>query len=335
MANITDVARLAGVSHQTVSRVINNENTVRQITRDRVLKAMAELKYRPSMVARALVTRKTRTIGLISTGNPLYGPSSTTLGFNEAARNAGYQVTIASMSNSDPGAMLAAVDVLLAQSVEALVLIAADFTSIEAIHDLELDVPLVAAESSGRNGLHSVSIDQFRGAELATAHLAELGHRSILHLGGPPGSLDASERERGWRTELARRGLPISEIVRGDWSPESGFLAAEQLLRETGATAVFSANDQMALGLLHALSDRGLSVPGDFSVVGFDDIPEAAHFIPPLTTVRQDFAELGRQILEALLEVLAGNEVGDPVRTAPELVVRRSAAAPRSASPGA
>jgi DNA-binding LacI/PurR family transcriptional regulator len=325
MANITDVARLAGVSHQTVSRVINNENTVRPVTRERVEKAMVELKYRPSMVARALVTRRTRTIGLISTGNPLYGPSSTALGFNEAARDAGYQVTTASMSNADPKGLLDAVDVLLSQSVEALVLIAADFTAIDAMLDLEIDIPLVTAESTGRAGLHSISIDQFRGAELATAHLADLGHRHILHLAGPPGSLDATERERGWRAELTRRGLPTSSAVLGDWSPESGFAAADALLAHLGATAIFSANDQMALGLLHALNNRGLSVPDDLSLVGFDDIPEAAHFLPPLTTIRQDFGELGRQILDAVLEALRGEEFGEPLRTEPQLVVRSSA----------
>lgn len=325
MANITDVARLAGVSHQTVSRVINNENTVRLVTRERVLKAMGELKYRPSMVARALVTRRTRTIGLISTGNPLYGPSSTALGFNEAARDAGYQVTTASMSSVRPKELLEAVDVLLSQSVEALVLIAADFTAVDAMLELDIDIPLVTAESTGRAGLHSVSIDQFRGAELATAHLADLGHRKILHLAGPAGSLDATERERGWRAELVRRGLALSEAVVGDWSPASGFAAADALLANTGATAIFSANDQMALGLLHALNDRGLRVPDDLSLVGFDDIPEAAHFSPPLTTVRQDFGELGRQILDAVLEALRGEEFGEPQRTEPRLIIRNSA----------
>ncbi|TXN32442.1 LacI family DNA-binding transcriptional regulator [Lacisediminihabitans profunda] len=326
MANITDVARLAGVSHQTVSRVLNNENTVRPSTKARVEAAIAELHYRPSMVARALVTRKTRTIGLISTGNPLYGPSSTALGFNEAAREAGYQVTSASMSTSDRGAILEAIDVLVAQNVEALVLIASDVASIEAVQDLELQVPLITAESSGRMGGHSVSIDQFRGAELATSYLADLGHRRIVHLAGPSTSLDAAERERGWRSVLASRGLETREPVAGDWSPESGYAAAERLLGGGDFTAIFAANDQMALGVLHALSDRGLPVPGRISIVGFDDIPEAAHFIPPLTTVRQDFGELGRRIMESLLEVLRGQEFGEPVRTEPRLIERASAA---------
>jgi DNA-binding LacI/PurR family transcriptional regulator len=331
VANITDVARLAGVSHQTVSRVLNKENTVRPATRARVEAAIAELRYRPSMVARALVTRKTRTIGLISTGNPLYGPSSTALAFNEAAREAGYQVTIASMSSSDRGAILEAIDVLVAQNVEALVLIASDVASIEAVQGLLLQVPLITAESSGRMG-HSVSIDQFRGAELATSHLADLGHRRIVHLAGPSTSLDAAERERGWRSVLSSRGLETRDPVAGDWSPESGYAAAVHLLDGGEFTAIFAANDQMALGVLHALSDRGLAVPDRISIVGFDDIPEAAHFIPPLTTVRQDFGELGRRIMGALLEVLRGQQFGEPVRTEPRLIARDSAA---SAAPAA
>ncbi|MET4781129.1 LacI family DNA-binding transcriptional regulator [Glaciihabitans sp. UYNi722] len=328
MANITDVARLAGVSHQTVSRVLNNQDTVRPVTRERVQAAIAELNYRPSLVARALVTRRTRTVGLISTGNPLYGPSSTALGFNEAARQAGYQVTIASMATADRASMLDAVDVLLRQHVEAVVLIAADYEAIEAIQGISLGVPLVTAESSGRPGLHSVSIDQFRGAELATAHLADLGHRDILHLAGPAESMDAAERTRGWRSELERRGLAVREPLVGDWSPESGYEIGVGLARENGFSAIFSANDQMALGLLHALSNAGVRVPQDLSIVGFDDIPEAAHFIPPLTTIRQDFAELGRDIMATLLVVLDGIDVAEPVQTEPRLIMRASTGAP-------
>ncbi len=327
MANISDVARLAGVSTQTVSRVLNNEDVVRPATRERVERAIAELNYRPSLLARALVTRRSRTVGLISTGNPLYGPSSTALAFNEAARQAGYQVTIASMAGVDRESMLAAIDVLLRQNVEALVLIAADVAAVDAIAGLELGVPLVTAESSGRAGLHGVSIDQHRGALLATAHLADLGHRTIAHVAGPPGSMDAAERERGWREELGRRGLEPGPLLVGDWSPASGH--AQGLLLPGGVTAVVSGNDQMALGLLRAFGERGIRVPGQVSLVGFDDIPEAAYFAPPLTTVRQDFAALGRDIMARVLDVLAGRDAAGHARTAPELVVRESTAPPR------
>ncbi len=332
MANIMQVARLAGVSHQTVSRVLNGHQTVRPETRARVEAAIKELRYRPSSAARALATRKTGTIGLISTGNPLYGPASTALAFNEAARESGYQVTTASMGPADRVAILAAVDVLLGQQVEAIVLIATDTSSIEAVDGLQLDIPLVTADSSGHGSFPTVSIDQFHGATIATAYLADLGHRGILHVAGPLGSLDASERERAWRAELIRRGLQVQEPLHGDWTADGGRILGEQLivagLFAVGSfSGVFVANDQMALGLMHALGDHGINVPQHVSIVGFDDIPEAAHFTPPLTTVRQDFTELGRRMMGTVSAVLEGRDVTHPVTTRPHLLLRASTAA--------
>ena len=320
-----EVARLAGVSHQTVSRVLNNENTVRPQTRAKVEAAIRELRYRPSSVARALATRKTHTLGLVSTGNPLYGPASIALAFDGAARQAGYQVITASMADADRHEILQAIDVLLRQQVEAIVLIASYYSSIEAIDGLELEIPLVTADSSGHGSFPSVSIDQFGGAELATAYLADLGHRDILHLAGPEGSLDARERERGWRSELARRGLVVHEPEHGDWTADSGRTIGERLSAAGFSSAIFVANDQMALGLLHALDDHGVAVPSAVSIVGFDDIPEAAHFSPPLTTIRQDFTELGKRIMGTVSSVLDGRVVTDPVKTTPFVVERASA----------
>ena len=185
VANIFDVARLAGVSHQTVSRVLNDLPNVRPATRVRVEDAIKQLRYRPSTAARSLVTRRSRTIGLITTGNPDYGPSSILLGFTEAARNARYLVSISSMLETDVTSMRAAVELLLSQNVEAVVLIAAHRGALEAIQGIDLGVPLIAVESSGRSGFHSVSIDQFRGAYDATNHLIALGHTTIAHVAGP------------------------------------------------------------------------------------------------------------------------------------------------------
>ncbi len=319
-----EVARLAGVSHQTVSRVLNNEGTVRPQTRAKVEDAIRELRYRPSSVARALATRKTHTLGLVSTGNPLYGPASIALAFNGAARRSGYHVITASMADADREQILQAIDILLRQRVEAIVLIASDYSSIEAIDGLELEIPLVTADSSGHGSFPSVSIDQFQGATMATAYLAERGHRSILHLAGPEGSLDARERERGWRAELERRGLALRTPEHGDWTADSGREIGKRLAREGGFTAIFVANDQMTLGLLHAFGDHGISVPTAVSVVGFDDIPEAAHFSPPLTTIRQDFTELGQRMMGTVSSVLDGRVVTHPVKTMPQLVERDS-----------
>jgi len=327
VANIFDVARLAGVSHQTVSRVLNDLPNVRPATRVRVEDAIKQLRYRPSTAARSLVTRRSRTIGLITTGNPDYGPSSILLGFTEAARNARYLVSISSMLETDDASMRAAVELLLSQNVEAVVLIAAHRGALEAIQGIDLGVPLIAVESSGRSGFHSVSIDQFRGAYDATSHLIALGHTTIAHVAGPEDSMDATERVRGWSAALSEHGLVAHEPLQGDWSPSSGFAAGLALGPQF--TAVFSANDQMALGVMHALGTRGVAIPGDVSVVGFDDIPEAEHFTPPLTTVRQDFAELGRTVMSTLLEVILDESLAEAAHPVPVLVPRESTAAPR------
>jgi DNA-binding LacI/PurR family transcriptional regulator len=329
VANIFDVASEAGVSHQTVSRVVNGDPNVRPATRERVEHAIAKLNYRPSAVARALASRKTRALGLISTGGPLFGPASIMQGFDGAARQAGYQVSIASLGPSDResmrAGMRAAVDALLGQNVEAIVLIAPDSSAIEAIQSVDVTVPLVTADSGGHDGLVAVSLDQHAGAVLATEHLVALGHRSIAHVAGPDDWIDARERERGWRETLDRLGLEKPEVLRGDWTPESGYRIGLDLGDDI--TAVFCANDQMALGVLHALAERGVVVPGRVSIVGFDDVPESAHFIPPLTTVRQDFGALGRQIMATVEELLAAGAPASPAPAAlPTLVVRASTA---------
>jgi DNA-binding LacI/PurR family transcriptional regulator len=334
-ANIFDVARLAGVSHQTVSRVVNDVPNVRPATRARVQDAIRQLRYRPSTAARALVTKRSRTIGLITTGRPDYGPSSTVLGFNDAARQARYNVSIASMVEADPGSIRSSVEQLLGQNVEAIVLIAGHRGALDAMRAIELGVPLLAVESSGRAGFHSVSIDQFGGARAATDYLVELGHRDILHVAGPADSMDAEERARGWRASLSAHGLVAREPLVSDWSPRSGYRIGMELARAGGFTAVVAGNDQLALGLMHAFAESGLRVPGDVSVVGFDDIPEAEHFTPPLTTVRQDFAALGRDMLATLVEILRDDDLAVAPHTAPTLVVRSSAAPPAARRPPA
>jgi len=328
-ATIFDVARLAGVSHQTVSRVLNDLPNVRPATRVRVEDAIKQLRYRPSPAARALVTRRSRTIGLITTGNPDYGPSSILLGFTEAARNARYLVSISSMLETDVASMRAAVELLLGQNVEAIVLIAAHRGALEAIQGIDLGVPLLAVESSGRVGFHSVSIDQFRGGYDATCHLIALGHRDIVHVAGPDDSMDATERVRGWRAALSEHALVAREPLVGDWSPASGFRIGLELADDVSFTAVFSANDQMALGVMHALGTRGIRVPHDVSVMGFDDIPEAEHFTPPLSTVRQDFGELGRTVMSTLLAVIQDGSLEEAPHPLARVVERESTARPR------
>jgi DNA-binding LacI/PurR family transcriptional regulator len=299
-ANIFDVARLAGVSHQTVSRVINDLPNVRPATRARVEQAIAQLQYSPSPAARALVTRRTRTIGLVTPGISDYGPTSIAMHFNFAARAARYNVQSVSAPSDDPKGIRAVVESLLRQRVEAIVLIVDDVAVLELVRGLDLRIPVVASASTARRSPLIVSIDQYRGARLAVRHLAELGHTRILHLAGPSNALDAIERGRGWRDELAAHRLEIAVPQVGDWSAASGYRLGSALDIEPGS-AVFVGNDHMSIGLLSALRERGLRVPEDVSVVGFDDVPEAGYLFPPLTTVRQDFGTLGEIIMQKVL----------------------------------
>ncbi|MEJ3405599.1 LacI family DNA-binding transcriptional regulator [Rathayibacter sp. YIM 133350] len=325
-----DVARLAGVSHQTVSRVLNDLPGVKATTRIKVEHAIAQLNYVPSPAARTLASRRSRTIGLIQGGRPDYGPSNAAMRFNEAARAADYTVSQASMQQLDPASLREAVHMMVRQNAAAIVLIAGERAATQIIREIELTVPLVTVASEAVEGMHRVGMDQYAGARAAVEHLIGLGHRDIAHLAGPEDSMDASERVRAWRDTLAAHGLRARQPLVGDWGSESGYRLGGSLALEP-PSAVFAANDQMALGVLHALRDGGLSVPADVSVIGFDDIPEAAHFWPPLTTMRQDFDGLGHDIMAEVLDVLADEQGAiDRTRRVAELVVRESTAPSRT-----
>lgn len=330
VANIFDVARLAGVSHQTVSRVLNDIPSVRPATRLRVEQAITQLRYSPSPAARALVTKRTRMIGLITPGSADFGPSSVALHFSDAARDARYGVVSVTSVNADATSIRPFVESLLGQRVEAIVLIVADIAVLGAVRGLDVGVPVVAVAAGQRRGHLTTSIDQYRGARAAVRHLIELGHKNIAHLSGPPSAPDAIERLRGWRDELGAAQLVAREPGHGDWSAGSGHRFGEQLAADPDATAVFVANDQMALGLVSALIGRGLRVPEDLSIVGFDDVPEAAFYVPPLTTVSQDFAALGALTMQRVL--IALEEPDDMAESTPiptRLIVRKSTAPPR------
>jgi DNA-binding LacI/PurR family transcriptional regulator len=325
-----DVARRAGVSHQTVSRVLNDLSGVAASTKLRVEQAIADLNYTPSPAARAMAKRRSGSIGLIQAGRPDYGPSSAALGFNEAARDAGYTVSQASMRTLDADTLTQAVHRLALQRVEAIVLISGEREGVEVLHGIDAGVPVVAVASEVEPGLHRVSLDQYTGARLATEHLIGLGHREVRHVAGPADSMDAAERRRGFVDVMREHGLDPREPIVGDWLAASGHAAGERLLDDPTVTGVFVANDHMSLGLLAAFRRAERRVPEDVSVIGFDDIPEAAYFAPALTTMRQDFDGLGRDIMATVLDVLQ-DEPSAPDRTArvPELIVRESTAAPR------
>lgn len=323
-----DVARLAGVSHQTVSRVLNDHPNVRPTTRDRVLEAIRQLNYRPNALARGLVTRRSQTIGVISFDTRLFGPASTLLAIERAARAAGYAVTITSLADLDAASVRTAVGTLAGQSVDGVIVIAPREGAARGLRDLRPGLPVVAVEAGYGGEIPVVSVDQFAGARLATDHLLSLGHRTVWHIAGPADWLEARERVEGWQASLAAAGAAAPPLLRGDWSPESGYRAGVELAAETDVTAVFAANDQMALGVLHAFYERGVGVPDDVSVVGFDNIPESAFLIPSLTTVHQDFDELGRRGLQLLVDIMDGARAAPerPARVRPTLIARRSSA---------
>ena len=331
-----DVARVAGVSHQTVSRVLNDHPRVRPETRDRVLAVIAELGYRRNSAARALVTRRSGTIGLLTPRSMLYGPVSTMVSVEEAARRAGLFVSVASLQDYDAPAVAAALDHFLDQGVEGIIVIAPVAEAVAAASSLATRVPMVilAVDTPGGAGFRTASVDHELGGRLATRHLLELGHADIAHLSGPRGWLDADARARGWRGELADAGLPGREPEVGDWTAESGFALGRRLLSRELPSAVFAGNDLMALGLVRALTEAGVDVPADVSVVGFDDIDGAAFHRPPLTTVRQDFGVLGARSVALLLDQLADRTESSPALLPPELVVRKSTAAPRTSWAG-
>jgi len=327
---MADVARIAGVSHQTVSRVLNDSPHVKEQTRDRVLAAIRELDYRPNSAARALVTRHSKTLGVVSFDTTLYGPASMLYGIEQAARNAGYFVSIASVRSLEGRSMQEAMDRLLDQAVEGVLVIAPQTSSAGALARITSSVPVVAVGSGAQARMPGAAVDNEAGARAATRYLLDLGHRTVHHVTGPSNWLDARARQAGWRAVLSEAGAEAPAPVAGDWSARAGYEAGLRLQADPRVTAVFCANDHMALGLLRALNESGRGIPGDISVIGFDDIPEASYFTPPLTTVRQDFGELGRRGLELLVaQVEDGQRSSGRLLVATELVVRGSTAAVR------
>jgi DNA-binding LacI/PurR family transcriptional regulator len=325
--NIRDVAALAGVSYQTVSRVLNESPSIKPTTKQRVLDVIEEIGYRPNQAARALVTSRSRTIGVLTAqANAQYGPTTSLNAIEQAAREAGYRLSITNISTTDYTSIKAGLDYLMSQSIEALVVVAPQVRVFDAINDLSVGVPFVTLESTGRNPGHSLSVDQVAGGRLATKHLIDLGHTEIMHISGPQDWIEAEARMQGFLLEMNDADLRTRAPILGDWSANFGYYAGLELLRFRDFTAVFAGNDQMALGLIHACREFGLDVPGDISVVGFDDIPEAAHYFPPLTTVRQNFAEVGRRAIALLLAELNGSGETNTAQVVPELIVRSSTA---------
>ncbi|BEL02520.1 LacI family DNA-binding transcriptional regulator [Actinoplanes sichuanensis] len=323
---MTDVARLAGVSHQTVSRVLNDHPNVKEQTRIRVRAAIAELGYRPNRAARALVTGRSQLIGVVARNSTLFGPATMLSEFEQAAADAGFAVSVGSVRELDRSSISAVVDRHLDQRVAGLVVIANTASATEALAEIPEDLPVVFIDGDPASGRPLVTVDQVAGARAATRHLLDAGHETVWHVSGPTDWFDSAGRIQGWRQTLEEAGAEVPPLLSADWSAAEGYRTGQMLARMPEVTAIFTANDHLALGILRALHERGRRVPHDVSVVGFDDVPEAAYFIPPLTTVRQAFGDVARAALSLLLGQMKDDSgMADQIVVPPQLIIRESA----------
>ncbi len=323
---MADVAARAGVSHQTVSRVLNGSPMVRAETRARVLAAIELVGYRRNNAARMLATNRSGRIGLIAAHLDHYGPSMIAVSLQQAGHRAGYDVSLVGLPDLRGDALGSAVDRLLGESVEAMVVAVAQREAMTRTLDLDLDIPVVVVQGVSRDQPMAAGIDQTAGAELAVDHLWHLGHRRIAHVTGPLDWIEATQRRDGWCLGHEHRGArPGPEIV-GDWTARSGYQAGLALGADPEVTAVVAANDAMALGVFRALHELGRRVPEEVSVVGFDDAPQSAYYWPGLTTVRQEFSRLGEAAVDLAVRSLRGESSPRVDLVVPELIVRASTA---------
>ncbi|MDT0345336.1 LacI family DNA-binding transcriptional regulator [Streptomyces litchfieldiae] len=325
---MADVARLAGVSSQTVSRVSNGHPGVVETTRQQVLAAMKELGYRPNSAARALKRGEFRTIGIILFTLSTTGNVRTLEAIATSAAQEGYAITLLPVAAPTQDEVRGAFTRLGELAVDAVIAIMEVHLLDAATVSLPPDVQVVVADSNAGERYSVVDTDQAGGTREAVRHLLDLGHRTVWHLAGPDESFAAQRRTDAWLATLREAGREVPPLVRGDWSAESGYRAGLALANEPDCTAVFAANDQMALGLLRALHERGRDVPGEVSVVGFDDIPEAATFMPPLTTIHQDFSQVGRLCVQGVLRQMRTDSPEIGTTLVPTWLVPRQSTAP-------
>lgn len=333
-ATIRDVAALAGVSHQTVHRFLQGYEGIRPATRERVVEALAALEYRPNLTARSLTTGRSLRLGALTHELDQFGPSKIIQGATQAARDAGYVLDIVSLDMGDPDEIGEALEMLTRHDLAGVLALASNDHMAQAFDAADFRVPtFLAGEEDDFVSEHPSQLTRV-GFPALIAHLADLDHRRLLHVAGPAAWSAARNRARAFEAAVAAHGLESVGVVHGDWSARSGYEAVSALPAPPDFTAVVAGNDQMALGALLALQERGLRVPEDVSVTGVDDIPDAAYFSPPLTTLRVDFVAQGRRAVEHLLARIAGQEPADDETLPSALVVRRSTGPAAAVGPG-
>ncbi len=324
--NIYDVARRAGVSHQTVSRVMNQHASVRETTRKRVLEAMEQLEFVPSLAARALVTSKSGLIGILAAETTLYGPAGGVNAMEAEARRHGYMTITRSINPDSEEETRDGVQHLRLLGVEGIIVITTHNRPAIVAREMLPGFPVVAIDAEYTNDELSVEVDNLHAAARATQHLIDLGHKGILHIAGPAPSFVSRQRVAGYTDTMLRAGL-TPRVESGDWAIATGYrIGLAYDFDGEGVSAVFTANDSLALGLYRACRERGLVIPTRLSVVGFDDIPEAEYFDPPLTTMRQEFAEIGHRAMSLLLRRLAREQGLASEFVMPEFKLRASTA---------
>jgi len=330
---IADVARCAGVSVPTVSRVLTGSVPVSEARRASVLIAIKQLGFHPNAAARALVSGHRSMIGIIAPNTTRYGYARTLQGIEEAARAAGYVAVIVVVESEEPTEIQAAIDLLLGQTVAGIVVIELDPVSVSVSEALPRTIPVVVArDERWRNSAlpHAYVHDRALAAE-ATRYLLGLGHPTVHYLAIPSGGRGRG-RALGWHAALVAAGVPVPDAVEASYDPASGYVAGRTFVEDPDVTAVLCGNDEVAIGLMRALAESGRSVPGEVSVVGFDDQPFAAMWVPSLTTVAQDFDELGRRAFGLLESQIRTGTSARTSSVSPRLVIRESTAPPRAGS---
>lgn len=316
------------MSVPTVSRVLTGAARVTPDKRERVLAAIAELNYRPSPTARLLVTRRSRIIAVIAGQTSQYGYAETIRGIEEAARADGYTVTITVVESADEESVDRAVSHLLDQRADGIAVLKFDPPGVAALNKLPANVPVVAISGVRGKSVPQAVLDETHAAESLTNYLLDLGHKTVHHVRVPP-SRREDGRTTGWRRALKTSGIvDVPAPFEATWHPESGRLIGREIAQDPSVTAVFCGNDEIAMGVIKGLTESGRRVPEDVSVVGFDDHPLARLWTPAITTVDQNFVELGKRAFGLLRTAMAG-ESGPKFSSAlPELVIRESAAPP-------
>ncbi|MFB7797640.1 LacI family DNA-binding transcriptional regulator [Isoptericola sp. NPDC056134] len=328
---IADVARVAGVSVPTVSRVLNGTVPVSAERRERVMAAVKKLGFRPNGAARSLASQAGSMIAVFAGNTTRYGYAATIQGIEEAARQAGYMVVISVVETADGATVERAIDHALGQPLAGAVVLEFDPPGVAALAQMPSWLPAVAAASGGSSdeAISHAYMDDRHAAIQATRYLLDLGHRTVHHVAIPSMGVE-SARMVGWREALRDAGIEPPPVIHAGWDPLAGYDAGVRLARDDDATAVLAGNDELAIGVMKGLVDSGRSIPGDVSVIGFDDHPLSQLWVPPLTTVRQDFVGLGHQVFGLLVGRMEAGEPRPSVRMVPDLVVRQSTGRPAS-----